>query len=151
MRRSHSAVLCQLSYDPQKQFRFSIFDFEIAELLVDVPADPPIFNLKSKIQNVLRRLRLHRLITALRALSSALQTLFRSTSTRPLTVAGYAVVIAVFKGLAIDLSFMCCLCAFIHVDPRGPFTGANPLRKIRHKPTFALRAKSDSIDFRLEY
>jgi hypothetical protein len=46
-------------------------------------------------------------MTALRALWSALRALFLSTSTKPLAVAWYAVGIAVFKGRAIDLSFMC--------------------------------------------
>jgi len=58
-------------------------------------------------------------MTALRALWSALRALFLSTSTKPLAVAWYAVGIAVFKGRAIDLSFMCSLCASIFVDLAG--------------------------------
>ena len=50
---------------------------------------------------------------------NALQAVFLSISTKPLAVAWYAVGIAVFKGRAIDLSFMCFLCAFTFVDLAG--------------------------------
>jgi hypothetical protein len=74
------------------------------ELAIQLVEGQPAFHFAFIPRKLKKRLRLHRLVTALRALLNALRAFFPSISTNPLAVVWYAVSIAVFEGPAIDLS-----------------------------------------------
>ena len=76
------------------------------ELAIQLIEGQPAFHFAFIPRKLKKRLRLHRLVTALRALLNALRAFFPSISTNPLAVVWYAVSIAVFEGPAIDPTFV---------------------------------------------